>query len=127
MKVERHKDESLTLYFGKGFKYIWGKEKQTLKYNLTGNLYERLLDLRFIISVLETKSLTINGLDLPIIPTEKEIKKFDIEGARGTLKYYELIKEMLDILHVSIPLDMDNLTEKQEEHVKMLISTMLGM
>lgn len=125
VKVERHKDESLTLYFGKGFKYIWGKEKQTLKYNLTGNLDERLLDLRFIISVLETKSLTINGLDLPIIPTEKEIKKFDIEGARGTLKYYELIKEMLDILHVSIPLDMDNLTEKQEEHVKMLINTIV--
>ena len=32
---------------------------------------------------------------------------------------------MLDILHVSIPLDMDKLTEKQEDIVKMLINTIV--
>lgn len=32
---------------------------------------------------------------------------------------------MLDILHVSIPLDMDKLTEKQEDYVKMLINTIV--
>lgn len=117
VKVERHKDETLTLYFGKSFKYIWERDKQTLKYALTGNLDERLQDLRFIIDVFDTKCLTVNGLDLPVSPTKKEIESFDIEGARVTLKYYELIKEMLDILHVSIPLDMDKLTEKQEDYV----------
>lgn len=125
VKVERHKDETLTLYFGKSIKYIWERDKQTLKYALTGNLDERLQDLRFIIDVFETKCFTVDGLDLPVSPTKKEIENFDIEGARGTLKYYELIKEMLDILHVSIPLDMDKLTEKQEEHVKMLINTIV--
>jgi len=125
VRVERHKDETLTLYFGKSFKYIWGRDKQTLKYTLAGNLDERLRDLRFIIDVFDTKCLTVNGLDLPVSPTKKEIENFDIEAARGTLKYYELIKEMLDILHVSIPLDMDKLTEKQEEHVKMLINTIV--
>ena len=121
VKVERHKDETLTLYFGKSFKYIWERDKQTLKYALTGNLDERLQDLRFIIDVFDTKCLTVNGLDLPVSPTKKEIESFDIEGARVTLKYYELIKEMLDILHVSIPLDMDKLTEKQEDYVLSLI------
>lgn len=125
VKVERHKDETLTLYFGKSFKYIWERDKQTLKYALTGNLDERLQDLRFIIDVFDTKCLTVNGLDLPVSPTKKEIESFDIEGARVTLKYYELIKEMLDILHVSIPLDMDKLTEKQEDYVKMLIHTIV--
>lgn len=125
VKVERHKDETLTLYFGKSFKYIWGRDKQTLKYTLAGNLNERLRDLRFIIDVFDTKCLTVNGLDLPVSPTKKEIESFDIDAARGTLKYYELIKEMLDILHVSIPLDMDKLTEKQEDHVKMLINTIV--
>ena len=125
VKVERHKDETLTLYFGKSFKYIWERDKQTLKYALTGNLDERLQDLRFIIDVFDTKCLTVNGLDLPVSPTNKEIESFDIEGARVTLKYYELIKEMLDILHVSIPLDMDKLTEKQEDYVKMLINTIV--
>lgn len=125
VKVERHKDETLTLYFGKSFKYIWERDKQTLKYALTGNLDERLQDLRFIIDVFDTKCLTVNGLDLPVSPTKKEIESFDIEGARVTLKYYELIKEMLDILHVSIPLDMDKLTEKQEDYVKMLINTIV--
>ena len=62
---------------------------------------------------------------MPVSPTKKEIESFDIEGARVTLKYYELIKEMLDILHVSIPLDMDKLTEKQEDYVKMLINTIV--
>lgn len=125
VQVERHKDETLTFYFGKSFKYICERDKHTLKYALTGNLDERLQDLRFIIDVFDTKCLTVNGLDLPISPTQKEIESFDIEGARVTLKYYELIKEMLDILHVSIPLDMDKLTEKQEDYVKMLINTIV--
>ena len=123
VQVERHKD--VTFYFGKSFKYICERDKHTLKYALTGNLDERLQDLRFIIDVFDTKCLTVNGLDLPISPTQKEIESFDIEGARVTLKYYELIKEMLDILHVSIPLDMDKLTEKQEDYVKMLINTIV--
>ena len=95
VQVERHKDETLTFYFGKSFKYICERDKQTLKYALTGNLDERLQDLRFIIDVFDTKCLKVNGVDLPISPTQKEIESFDIEGARVTLKYYELIKEMI--------------------------------
>lgn len=123
VKVERHKDETLTLYLGKSIKYILGRDKQTLKYTFAGNLNERIRDLRFIMDVFDTKCLTVNGVDLSFSPTKKEIESFDIDAARGTLKYYKLIKEMLDILHVSIPLDMDKLTEKQEDIVKMLINT----
>ncbi len=61
VKVERHKDETLTLYFGKSFKYIWERDKQTLKYALTGNLDERLQDLRFIIDVLTPSVLQLMG------------------------------------------------------------------
>ena len=75
VQVERHKDETLTFYFGKSFKYICERDKHTLKYALTGNLDERLQDLRFIIDVFDTKCLTVNGLDLPISPTQKEIRK----------------------------------------------------
>ena len=125
VKVERHKDETLTLYFGKGIKYILGRDKETLKYTFAGNLNERIRDLRFIIDVFDTKCLTVNGVDLSFSPTQKEIESFDIDAAGGTLKYYELVKEMLDILHVSIPLDMDKLTEKQEDIVKMLINTIV--
>lgn len=125
IKVERHRDETVTLLFGKSFKYILGKEKQTLKYTLLGNLDERILDLQFIINVFETKRLSLNGVELPLNPTKKEIDNFDIEGARDALKYYELIKEMLNILHVSVPLDVDNLTEKQEDNIKMLINTIV--
>lgn len=125
VKVERHKDETLTLYFGKGIKCILGRDKETLKYTFAGNLNERIRDLRFIIDVFDTKCITVNGVDLPFSPTQKEIESFDIDAAGGTLKYYELVKEMLDILHVSIPLDMDKLTEKQEDIVKMLINTIV--
>lgn len=125
VKVERHKDETLTLYLGKSIKYILGRDKQTLKYTFAGNLNERIRDLRFIMDVFDTKCLTVNGVDLSFSPTKKEIESFDIDAARGTLKYYKLIKEMLDILHVSIPLDMDKLTEKQEDLVKMLINTIV--
>lgn len=125
IKVERHRDETVTLLFGKSFKFIWGKEKQTLKYTLLGNLDERILDLQFIINVFETKCISFNGVELPLNPTKREIDNFDIEGAKGTLKYYELIKEMLNILHVAVPLDMDKLTEKQENNVKMLINTIV--
>lgn len=125
VKVERHKDETLTLYLGKSIKYILGRDKQTLKYTFAGNLNERIRDLRFIMDVFDTKCLAVNGVDLSFSPTKKEIESFDIDAARGTLKYYKLIKEMLDILHVSIPLDMDKLTEKQEDIVKMLINTIV--
>ena len=125
VKVERHKDETLILYLGKSIKYILGRDKQTLKYTFAGNLNERIRDLRFIMDVFDTKCLTVNGVDLSFSPTKKEIESFDIDAARGTLKYYKLIKEMLDILHVSIPLDMDKLTEKQEDIVKMLINTIV--
>lgn len=123
--VERHRDDTFILCMGKSIKYLFGEKKQSLKYTLAGNLDERIHDIKFVLDVFETKCISINGVELTINPTKKEVKNFDIEGIKSQLNYYELIKQMLDDLHVTTPLDVENLTEKQEEHIKMLINAIV--
>ena len=126
VKVERHRDDSVVIYMGKSFRYVVNKPDQvTFKYDLKGNLDEQIQTIEFLLDVIDDKGLYINGTKCAIEPTTEELSQFNRTGAENKLKYLRLIKDALNILGVKESLNLDMVTDKQEEYIKMLINCLL--
>ncbi len=126
IKVEYHRDERIVIYIGKSFRYLHEENKITLKYNLEGNLNEQIDAIKFLLDVIDDKGLYINGIKYPVEPSEEELRQFSREREEGKLKYLLHIKEMLDKLGVSEPLELGQVTQKQEDYIRMLINCLLN-
>lgn len=124
IQVERRRDESDVLHFGKSITFIL-KEHPKFNYSLKGNLDEQIQTIHFLLDVIDDKGLYINGIKLQIEPTTKELENLDREAVEDKLRYLELIKETLDKLGICKSLEVDELTDKQERNLRMLINAIL--
>ena len=126
LKIEHTVEEEHILHFGKSFRFIIRADKSgSFKYALKGTVNQRVTDLRFLKDVVAQKGFYIDDGFVGLNITEKEIEDINIEDAMSHLKYLELVQELLDKLHVKKDLEFDNLTDKENGNLKMLINTIL--
>lgn len=123
IRVERHRDGTMTVYIGKSI-YIKYEEngKGAFKYTLKGNLDERIITLEFMLAMYEEKGFYLDGTKFGLDQIQD---KLDADEHRRKLQYLDQVKEMLDKFGVNKLLDVDNLTEKNEKDIRLLIDTQL--
>lgn len=117
-----HKVDYDELHIGKSFVFVIQNDGTSkVQYKLRGNLYERIVAESMWIELVKKKEVFINNVRLEINPSKEELKTFNFERIESHLEHLKEVKEVMDCLGVNIPLDCSNLTEKDEEHIRMLI------
>lgn len=119
-----HKRDGLEVHIGKSvvIDFIMGQNIAKVNYKLKGNIKEQIRDIQFIADLFEKKHAKINGVDFSISPTKKEIESFHIKDAQKLQQQLIIIDNMLDSLGVVKALDISNITAKEVDYLKMLIS-----
>ena len=123
IRVERHREGTITVYIGKSIYIKYEKNgKGTFKYTLKGNLDERIITIEFMLAMYEDAGFYLDGTKFGF---EQIQEKLDADEHREKLQYLNLVKELLDKFGVNKPLEADNLSEKNEKDIRMLIDTQL--
>lgn len=127
IKVERHRDNHMVIYLDKCIQYIqyYNEKKANLKFQLNGNLDEQITSLSLLLDLIESQSIFVNEIEYPLDITQEEFLRFDFVGAKDKLKYLLLVKELLNELGIDKKLELDKVSEKQEEYIRMLIEAIL--
>lgn len=117
-----HKPEGDEIHIGKSIKFIIRNDGTSkVQYKLSGNLNERIVAEEMLIELIKEKAVFVNNVRLEINPSEDELETFELQKSEAHLEHLKTVKEILDSLGVNEPLDCENLTEKDEEYIKMLI------
>ncbi len=118
-----HKRDGDELHIGKSIIFVINNgSNPILKYNLKGDLSERIVAETMMVELIKNEVLFINGIKLEINPSQDERKKFDVEKMESHVKHLTEINEVLELLGVKERLDCSNLGEKDEEYIRMLIA-----
>lgn len=117
-----HKPDGDELHIGKSIKFIIKNDGTAkVQYKLSGNLDERIVAEEMLIELIKEKAVFVNNVKLEINSSEDELGTFELKKSKAHLEHLKTVKEILDSLGVNEPLDCGNLTEKDEEYIKMLI------
>lgn len=117
-----HKPEGDEIHIGKSIKFIIRNDGTSkVQYKLSGNLNERIVAEEMLSELIKEKAVFVNNVRLEINPSEDEMETFELQKSETHLEHLKTVKEILDSLGVNEPLDCENLTEKDEEYIKMLI------
>ena len=116
-----HKKDCKELKFGKSFSVILADDAVKFMYKLSGNLDERILDLNFVIKLLESRTLRIGSVNIPLNVNEKEVEGFDLDSMKNHCQLFNKVNVMLKDLGVEKPLDVDGITDKDNEYIKILL------
>lgn len=117
-----HKPDGDEIHIGKSIKFIIRNDGTAkVQYKLSGNLNERIVAEEMLIELIKEKAVFVNNVRLEINPSEDELETFELKKSEAHLEHLKTVKEILDSLGVNEPLDCGNLTEKDEEYIKMLI------
>jgi hypothetical protein len=119
-----HNHEGLELHIGKSIMidFIKGNNVSKINYKLKGNIKEQIQDIQFIVDLIEKRLANINGIDFPIKPTDKELESFHIEDAKQLQQKLIVIDDMLSGLGVTKALEISNISAKEDEYLRMLIT-----
>lgn len=119
-----HKSNAKEVHIGKSTVIVFISEQSTVKvnFNLKGNIKEQINDIGFILDFLENKVVKINGMEVPIEPTNEELESFNVEEMKNIQEHLILIDSMLGRLGVTKALDISNLSTKDAEYLDMLHS-----
>lgn len=117
-----HKPDCDEIHFGKSVVF---KEphigKPNMSFLLKGNIDERISAIEFLLDIVENQAFEIDDSCIKMEFYAQEIKKFGAQELGTQLRHLKTVKEVLDSLDVQIPLECDNIKEKDESYIKMLI------
>jgi len=104
-------------------------EKATLNIKIKGTLSQRIKDTEFVISLLRNRYFSIGGenphdFKFGEVVDESDFYKF-INDMSKYLFYLSEIKSVLEILKVNEELDFKDITNKDDEYINLLISSIL--
>lgn len=108
-------EEEQDLYIGKSMtiQTIPKKNKQVIKFKLSGNLRDYIRDSEFVIAFIENQKMTIGRR----IYLADDFGDFDVEVIKRNLSYYKEVRKMLDLLGVKGDLNCENLTEQDRNNL----------
>lgn len=124
--VVRKKD-GLELHIGKSIMIDFNTLNKKIKvnYKLKGNIKEQINDIQFMTDFLEKKEMSLNGVDFPIKPTLEELESFHVEELLKLQKYLISIDDMLISIGVKKPLEIENLSQKEKNYLKVLTTSLI--
>lgn len=123
-----HKVDADEIHIGKCFELVMNHDgKTSMRYTLQGNLFERIRAEKMMVELIRENVLFLNGVRLELSPSEEEMKSFNLEKMESHLKHLQEVKETLEFFGVTIPLECSNLTDKDEERIRILISARRGV
>lgn len=119
-----HKINGMEIHIGKSIVIDFNKQDETAKvsYKLQGNIKEQIRDIHFLTDLIENGTAYIDGVEFPVNPTEKELEKFGIEDAKEFQRRLVVIDNMLNGLGVTKALEIENISNKEDDYLKMLIN-----
>ncbi len=85
-------------------------------------LKKRCATIETFLEIVDKHYVKVNELKIDVFPDSKEFESFDLEERKHQLKFYRVVKETLDKLHVGVPFDIDSLTDKKFNNLLMLIN-----
>lgn len=119
------RDETI-LQVGSCIQFIDVKDgRNTIKFSINGSLNEMILGSELIIDMISAKGIELDGKKIPLNLNEYELGKIDLKSIKEKLNYLKLVKKMLDNLGVKEDFECENITEKEEQYIEMLIRAIL--
>lgn len=119
-----YKKDIIELHFGKSICQTISRTNhlnQHFTFKLAGTLTERIKDESFMIDVIKTGQLAINGVEcLAFQVTPEELAAFDLPRREEHLAWLKSAKSTLDRLHAKVDLNCSNLTEADELNIALL-------
>jgi hypothetical protein len=126
-----HTKEGVKLIIGNSISLFYPKEEEKAIFNLKfqGTLSQRIKDTEFVLALLKSKNFTIGGTE----PRDIHLGDiFDGDDFNNYFKYYKEylaylldIKKVLSVLKVNEELDFKNISENDDEIIKIIISSIL--
>ncbi len=116
-----HKKEGKEFRFGKSFTIVLSRDKVKFNYKLAGNLKERILDLSFVINLIESRVLRINEHEIPLNAKAEELKSFDIAEMKEQSEFLNRVDEILHKLGIKKELNIEDISDKDYEYIKILL------
>lgn len=115
----KNKNEEYIIY-GKSTKIYLSENKITFK--IKGNVYERIRDINFIVNLINSKAITIDGKNivLPVQVEDKQEKEY-ISNIKNDLIRLEKIKCLFDKFNIKFNIDLDNLSDKDWRNLDLFI------
>lgn len=115
----KNKNEEYIIY-GKSTKIYLSENKITFK--IKGNVYERIRDINFIVNLINSKAITIDGKNivLPVQVEDKQEKEY-ISNIKNDLIRLEKIKCLFDKFNIKFNIDLDNLSDKHWRNLDLFI------
>lgn len=117
---ERHSAGDSYIKFGGCFvlKFLKEKEVVNFTYNLQGNLDVRINAIRFLISAIDEGGFEIGEERFEL---NREESSVDIETNKEMLGYLEKVKQMLCLIGVTCPMEIRELSKKEENFIRSLV------
>ncbi len=124
--MQIQKREERILQIGSCIKFIDVKDgRNTIKFSINGSLNEMILGSELIIDMISAKGIELDGKKIQLDLNEDQLEKIDLKSIKGKLNYLKLVKKMLDSLGVKEDFECENITEKEEQYIEMLIRAFL--
>ena len=121
LRFAQYEDKNI-FSIGKSLQFELKNSKMHFTYSLKGNLNERIDALEILIGMIEHDGFKINGKWLDFKVDSKDKQCIDIDEKKKQLEYFCIVKETLDGLNVKDPLDVDMITDSQENNLRMIIN-----
>ena len=115
-------------HFGNSIKLINPTQQKIGRwtYTLSGKLSERIRDEEFMISAIQAGGATFGEIFLPVFTCkEEEVLQFNIPMRVENLEFLKRAKATLDLMHVTVDLDCDNMQPHDIVNLEKLISGIL--
>lgn len=97
------------------------KGNPSLCFSLKGNINERISSIEFLLDMVDGKGIMVDGKNIKTEFYAQQIEESGLNGLEGQLQYLKDVKDVLESVDVQIPLECDNITDKDESYIKMLL------
>ena len=83
--------------------------------------WKRISSIEFLLDMVDGKGIMLNGNKIKTEFYAQQIEESGLKGLEGQLQHLKDVKDVLESVDVQIPLECDNITDKDESYIKMLL------
>lgn len=123
--IFKNRDEEYFL-LGKATRIYISKNK--VNFQVCGNLYDRIKDIKFILDLLRYNEITMKNKVLPMkVNIEKDAKEKYIKSLEDDLKGLEIIKNLFEKFNIRFDIDIGNLSKDSWHNLERFIKLNNGI
>lgn len=115
--------DKLKITFGTSFSIIINHNDNApkIEYTQSPMLRQRAKDLDFTRRAIKVKEFYVENKRIPVLISEKELEKFDFILQEESLKYYQKMIKVLDVLNICVDLNLEEMKDNEIQEFNNLI------